>query len=334
MEAFDWDRAIIRNREALQRIVAALAAMTGLTDGVETLPRHLRNAACRILRPAESAVRRLVLIAARNIEVVVREATGARQRRAADSGLPLTNRSCEELEGGTEKQRDVSSAKREGPGDFDGLAERNATAKRQKSQERRSSQLSICLRPGRVPAACGSVPALAGLSPCHRHDEFASANRLLTPQGARYAAPAFPILDPLKDPLRPPPRRRAKTMPMITCFENGYRPWGPVPEIKPPMPDDEMDARPLTRRLETLQRALADIDGYARKLARWRARRDFRCKRPDGELPAADPGRGPRWVILRPGWPPGYHKRQKHEIDEVLLECHRLVTMQERETVP
>jgi hypothetical protein len=68
-----WDRAIARNRDALLRIVEALLAMAGLVDGesVATLPRHLHNHILRILRAAESAVRRLIVIAARDLVVVV-----------------------------------------------------------------------------------------------------------------------------------------------------------------------------------------------------------------------------------------------------------------------
>jgi hypothetical protein len=68
----DWDLAIRRNREALSRILAALFAMVGLpedelADGTTTLPRHLHAHVQRILRAAESAIRRLIVIAARDV---------------------------------------------------------------------------------------------------------------------------------------------------------------------------------------------------------------------------------------------------------------------------
>jgi hypothetical protein len=95
----DWELAIRRNREALERILAALFALVGLEDahpfspcGVRrtgqdpwlgpgrwpsgarsdeglTLPRHLHAYALRILLAAEAAIRRLVVIAAREIAV-------------------------------------------------------------------------------------------------------------------------------------------------------------------------------------------------------------------------------------------------------------------------
>ena len=63
----DWDRAIERNSEALKAIVAALFAMLGLgSDAIVTrLPRELHRAVLSVLRPAESALRRLIVIAAR-----------------------------------------------------------------------------------------------------------------------------------------------------------------------------------------------------------------------------------------------------------------------------
>jgi hypothetical protein len=68
---FDWARAIERNREALKGIVAALFAMLGLVEGV-TMPRlthGVHRAVLRVLRPAESAVRRLIVIAARGLVI-------------------------------------------------------------------------------------------------------------------------------------------------------------------------------------------------------------------------------------------------------------------------
>ncbi|MEX0955215.1 MAG: hypothetical protein WDZ83_08405 [Rhizobiaceae bacterium] len=77
----DWNLAIKRNREALSRILAALFALVGLPEGRPasgplTLPRHLHAHALRILRAAESAIRRLVVIAAREIDVQPRPAGG------------------------------------------------------------------------------------------------------------------------------------------------------------------------------------------------------------------------------------------------------------------
>ena len=68
----DWARAIERNSVALNRIVEALFAMLGLVaDAVPAarIPLPLHRAVLRVLWPAESAVRRLVVIAARGLVV-------------------------------------------------------------------------------------------------------------------------------------------------------------------------------------------------------------------------------------------------------------------------
>ena len=90
----DWDRVIERNRDALKRILAALVVMAGFADvslpfscgrrcrgeaeadegcceerRPRTLPRHLHRAVLRLLRPAEAAARRLIVVAARGLVV-------------------------------------------------------------------------------------------------------------------------------------------------------------------------------------------------------------------------------------------------------------------------
>jgi hypothetical protein len=94
----DWNLAIERNHWALKRIVAMLVAMAGQAglapplageDGsarrgeaeasavpgegapAPTLPRHLHRAILRLLRPAESAVRRLIIVMARGLVVTL-----------------------------------------------------------------------------------------------------------------------------------------------------------------------------------------------------------------------------------------------------------------------
>ena len=67
----DWDLAIERNSEALKGIIAALFAMLGLAGEatVSRIPQPLHRAVLRVLRPAESAMRRLIIIAARGLVV-------------------------------------------------------------------------------------------------------------------------------------------------------------------------------------------------------------------------------------------------------------------------
>ncbi|HUQ36760.1 MAG TPA: hypothetical protein VM144_10345, partial [Aestuariivirga sp.] len=66
----DWDLAIKRNSEALKGIIEVLFAMLGDAT-VSRIPKPLHSAVLRVLRPAESAVRRLIIIAARGLVVKV-----------------------------------------------------------------------------------------------------------------------------------------------------------------------------------------------------------------------------------------------------------------------
>lgn len=70
----DLTRAIERNRSALVRIVGTLFAMLGLSDtaGPDRISRSLHFSILRILRPAESAVRRLIVLLARDVGVKLR----------------------------------------------------------------------------------------------------------------------------------------------------------------------------------------------------------------------------------------------------------------------
>jgi len=78
----DWTLAIHRNRDALRAVVAAIAALLGGHDG-GLVARGLRSAALALLRPAESAARRLIVIAARGLPLPLR-------RPAAVFTLPVS----------------------------------------------------------------------------------------------------------------------------------------------------------------------------------------------------------------------------------------------------
>jgi hypothetical protein len=67
----DWAIAIDRQRRQLARIVATLFALVGLAEGAapERVAKPVYFAALRLLRPAESAVRRLIVAAARGISL-------------------------------------------------------------------------------------------------------------------------------------------------------------------------------------------------------------------------------------------------------------------------
>jgi hypothetical protein len=97
----DWNAAIEKNREALKRVLAMLVAMAELATGHRqsetsalastadcrlpitlTLPRHLYRTILRLLRPAEAAARRLVIVAARGLVVASPRPRNPRPRRS------------------------------------------------------------------------------------------------------------------------------------------------------------------------------------------------------------------------------------------------------------
>jgi hypothetical protein len=70
----DWALAIERNRQSLLQIVVALCTMIGFdaAGGVARVTRKVYRAVLTVLRPAEAAVRRLIVVAARGIVVTPR----------------------------------------------------------------------------------------------------------------------------------------------------------------------------------------------------------------------------------------------------------------------
>ena len=218
----DWDLAIKRNSEALKGIIETLFAMLGLAGEapVERIPQPLHRAVLRVLRPAESAVRRLIIIAARGLVVKV----------APSRPMPKGHKI---LKGGTPR-------------------------------------------------------------------------------------PSFQLFDTRKDfpELRQHRVKYAKNPPRILFFGDDSRVdalW-PAPSpvsISSPPSDGLVNAALLTRRLQALKLALEDLPRQARRLARWRVKRE-NAKTPKFRSP------------LRPGHPPGHRKRQIHPIDEILADCHWL----------
>ncbi|MEW9807212.1 hypothetical protein ABUE31_14560 [Mesorhizobium sp. ZMM04-5] len=125
----DWNLAIERNTTALKRVAAMLCAMAGL-DGLSSplagedgsarrgeaeqsaepgegcippplvLPRHLHRAILRLLRPAESAVRRLIIVLARGLVVTLAPPRGTRPGPAHTAIPPRAPASPSPLCGG------------------------------------------------------------------------------------------------------------------------------------------------------------------------------------------------------------------------------------------
>jgi hypothetical protein len=224
----DWDLAIKRNSEALKGIIAGLFAMLELVGGITVaqLPRSVHSAVRRVLWPAESAMRRLIVIAARGLVVkLASPRPGLRRKPVKPIGKGLGS----------------------------------------------------------------SRP------------------------------PSFKLFDARKNfpELRQHRVKYAKNPPRILFFGDNSRVddlWtrpAPPPAKTPPSDDALVNAVPLTRRLEALKLALEDLPRQARRMARWRARRE--------NMPSPK-FRSP----LRPGRPPGSRRKPIHLVDEVLIECHGL----------
>jgi hypothetical protein len=214
----DWAAAIERNSEALKGIVAELFAMLGLAGEAARLriPQPLHRAVLRVLRPAESAVRRLIIIAARG--------------------------------------------------------------------------LVVKLAPSR-PMPAGPIG-----------------------KGGGSRRPSFQLFDTRKyfAELRQHHRKFRRNPPRIHFFPyDTLSPARPPLAVPAPPPDGLVGATRLTRRLQALKLALEDLPRQARRLARWRVRRE-NAPSPKFTSP------------LRPGPPPGHRRKPVHEVDEVLIECHWL----------
>ncbi len=135
--------------------------------------------------------------------------------------------------------------------------------------------------------------------------------RLAKKTGARLC---FRLSDPPHrlrlGPWRPVPR----AIPRIHVFTPDPRiPMlraAPAPAAVPPA-ETRIDATRLCRRLAALKSALDDLPRQARRLARWRAKREALADRP------AAP-------VLRSGRPPGHRKVPRYDIDLILREAHEV----------
>jgi hypothetical protein len=157
-----------------------------------------------------------------------------------------------------------------------------------------------------VPARVRPVPVKPAASPAVR------------PKGTQGRSYAFQLFDPRKPFLKIAKRKVLRVPPRI-YFWGDYdprisaqfpppRPLAPPPA---PVPDGLMDAARIMRRLQALESALDDLPRQALRLARLQQKR------------AASPG--PTFKTpMRPGHPPGFRHRKRHEVHEILVECHYL----------
>ena len=294
----NWNGVIERNREALKRVLAMLAAMVRsdprsgtesqrfgfpgertpeaiaegragphadgpsdcrvpIADCRPTLPRHLHRAVLRLLRPAEAAARRLIVVAAQGIVVTLPKARPP---------MPEPNPVVPLL-------RSLGIAVTGSADEFSRLAAGRRAASARKLRARAS-------RDARGNRDAARIPCLPLFDPIRLPKP--DRRRYVPPHAApRISVPGFTV------PHRLPP---------------------------PPAPDDPLDATRLHLRLQALAAALDDLPKHATRFARWKARRDR--DRADGRRN----DRPRRLTPLKPGRPPGSVLRPTHEVHDILAD--------------
>jgi hypothetical protein len=129
-----------------------------------------------------------------------------------------------------------------------------------------------------------------------------------TGPGALPRIPAFNMFDPL------PAFRN-----YVPFYEAGAEPPAPARPFPGVIPAGKtctpVSAILLWRRINALHYAAEDLEKSARRYARWKAKRDHALK----HNLACSPN---RLGLMRPGRPPGWSKKWRHQIDEVLNETH------------
>jgi len=156
------------------------------------------------------------------------------------------------------------------------------------------------------PSVIGGSLTLRGTNPRVKHQDgvLAKSPRKAVDLPPDATQPAFALFDPFKpfaEPWLTPAEIAALDNPNT---ENWIRTAS--------QSNEPVDARALGRRIRALANALMDLDRQALRLARWRARR------------AAGLGKPIRLSPFRPGLPPGWTKRPKTEVEQVLKECNYL----------
>jgi hypothetical protein len=125
--------------------------------------------------------------------------------------------------------------------------------------------------------------------------------------------PSFQIFDPPRRGKHTPYRKGRRIIPRVRVLDYDPRICALFPKprpviVPPPPPDGLASATRLHRRLIALKSALDDLPRQARRLVRWQERR-----RAAPEYKSTSP--------LRPGRPPGYRQKPRHEVEEVLADC-------------
>ncbi|WP_421850635.1 hypothetical protein [Oricola sp.] len=317
-----WEVAIARHRAALLRIVAGLFFMAGLdAGGADVLPRPVWQRILRVLYPAESATRRLLAVAARNIAVKLHI---RRAKRRPFAGIAAAKADAPAA-ADTDADLDLTTVPEDAALDVPASVVACLMVKDQSPRP----MTNIVYRGKQVPV--GRTPWLPK-----------------PPKPARQTAPsrnpAFALFDPPIDyaAIFAAPRPKHTAMPRIGLLTEWIQPVAPrEPEA---LPVDAL-GRPLVnaahvcRRVRALKAALDDLPGHAIRFARRRARLDSsltssqsqvgfasasEAKLKDANQPGHTAPVTKIQIPLRTGHPPGRRRRPELQIDDILRDCDAL----------
>ncbi|WP_421853485.1 hypothetical protein [Oricola sp.] len=330
----EWfDLEIAQYRATLSRIVRTLCIKTGLdVGGADMLPECIWRAVLRVLYPAESATRRLLAVAARNIAVKLHVRRARRRPFAGIAAAKAAAPAAADTETETAADLDLTTVPEDAALDMPASVVACLIAKDNSPRP----MTNIVYQGKQVPV--GQAPWV--------------------PKPARQTAPslnpAFALFDPPIDyaAIFAPPRPRRKAVPRITFFGSD----APLP-IDPPKQSPPVDglgrtlinAAHVCRRVRALKAALDDLPGHAVRFARRKARlmaepnpsavgfasasgpgQRLAAYETDNRLKDANqPGFPPEpltkiQIPLRIGHPPGRRRRSEIPIDDILKECDAL----------
>ncbi|WP_421855656.1 hypothetical protein [Oricola sp.] len=335
----EWfDLEIAQYRATLSRIVRTLCIKTGLdVGGADMQPECIWRAVLRVLYPAESATRRLLAVAARNIAVKLHVRRAKRRPFAGIAAAKAAAPAAADTETDAAADLDLTTVSEDAALDVPASVVACLIV-RDKSPR---PMTNIVYQGKQVPV--GKTP-WAPKPPKPARQTAPSLN------------PAFALFDPPIDyaAIFAPPRPRRKAVPRITFFGSD----APLP-VDPPKPSPPVDglgrtlinAAHVCRRVRALKAALDDLPGHAVRFARRKARLDssltssqsqvgFASASGPGQRLAAyetdnrlkdanQPGIPPEPITkiqipLRIGHPPGRRRRSEIPIDDILKECDAL----------
>ena len=319
----EWfDLEIAQYRATLSRIVRTLCIKTGLdVGGAEMLPECIWRAVLRVLYPAESATRRLLAVAARNIAVKLHV---RRAMRRPFAGIAAA------------KAAAPAAADTETAADLD-----LTTVPENAALDVPASVVACLIVNDKSPRPMTNIVYQGKQVPVGKTPWVPKPARQTVPS----LNPAFALFDPPIDyaAIFAAPRPRRKAVPRITFFGSD----APLP-VDPPKPSPPVDglgrtlinAAHVCRRVRALKAALDDLPSHAVRFARRKARLDSSLTSSQSQVgfasaseaklkDANQPGIPPEPITkiqipLRIGHPPGRRRRSEIPIDDILKECDAL----------